>query len=236
MAIIYQITNTINNKSYIGLTTKGLEHRWAGHCHKANYGSKFHIHRAIRKYGASSFTCVVLEETTQDQMNDRERYWISTKRPEYNMTVGGEGKPGCPVSDDTRRKMSIAQSGPNNPCYGVSPSQGTRAKISASLKGKLVSEQTRAKLSAALAGKTRISGKNNPRYGMTHTQKTKSVIASKIRAYFSTRKIRWVNKDGKNKRIPEDQINEYIGTGWSSGMCCYRTGQTPPAQSSSNPI
>lgn len=33
--IIYLITNKINNKMYVGLTTKTLEKRWKGHCMKS---------------------------------------------------------------------------------------------------------------------------------------------------------------------------------------------------------
>ena len=31
MGVIYKITNTINNKVYIGLTTVSIEKRWKGH-------------------------------------------------------------------------------------------------------------------------------------------------------------------------------------------------------------
>lgn len=62
MYIIYQITNTINNKMYFGITKNTLSKRWSGHKSEARRGSKTKFHTAIRKYGES---CWVVQELTQ---------------------------------------------------------------------------------------------------------------------------------------------------------------------------
>ena len=50
--IIYKITNNINNKVYIGLTTCSLEYRWSRHLTEAkNVNNKKHLYKAMRKYG-----------------------------------------------------------------------------------------------------------------------------------------------------------------------------------------
>ena len=103
--IIYRITNTVNGKCYIGQTIQGLEKRWCAHRNKAKHKSNSHLHNAIRKYGPDVFVVELLEETTDEQLNDRERYWVAEFHPAYNMTDGGEG--GRP-SDDVRAKMSAA--------------------------------------------------------------------------------------------------------------------------------
>lgn len=218
MAIIYLLTNTINGKQYIGLTTKGLDVRWATHCDKARRGSSFHIHRAIFKYGQPAFIREVIEHTSIDEMFEREKYWIAKIQPEYNMTEGGEGAVGRAITEETRKRMSVAQSGKNNPNYGISPSKEVRDKISASLKGKVISDETRKKLSKALSGKIRYRGKNSARYGKTHSPEAKSKISKRISQYFANNKIVWVNKDGKNKRIPADQLQQFLDDEWAAGM------------------
>lgn len=42
--IIYKITNTVNNKIYIGMTTRLLEERWHDHIIKTNskYANKYY--------------------------------------------------------------------------------------------------------------------------------------------------------------------------------------------------
>lgn len=54
MGFIYQCTNLINNKIYIGQTTRSLKERKAEHLHKViNDGTYFH--NALLKYGADNF-------------------------------------------------------------------------------------------------------------------------------------------------------------------------------------
>lgn len=97
MGLIYMRTSP-NNKGYIGLTTQTEEMRWAQHCQEANnpnnsqYSSK--LGQAIRKYGASNFTVVILEECPNEKLPEREIYWINyydTYNNGYNETLGGEG-------------------------------------------------------------------------------------------------------------------------------------------------
>ena len=43
-AIIYLLTNIINNKKkYVGMTSRTPHRRWKQHCLLANYNSEFHI-------------------------------------------------------------------------------------------------------------------------------------------------------------------------------------------------
>ena len=57
MYLIYKITNNINNKNYIGLTSKTAEERFAQHIDCAVYHKdNFIFHQALRKYGYTNFT------------------------------------------------------------------------------------------------------------------------------------------------------------------------------------
>lgn len=87
---IYQVTNKVNGKRYIGKTSKNVEQRWYHHCKAAEYGCSTYLYSAIRKYSADNFVVELLEATDED-LNERECFWISKLKPEYNMTSGGDG-------------------------------------------------------------------------------------------------------------------------------------------------
>lgn len=55
---IYKITNTVNNKCYIGQTIKSIEFRFKEHVRRALKRSdrKSHLGAAIRHYGENAFT------------------------------------------------------------------------------------------------------------------------------------------------------------------------------------
>lgn len=89
MISIYLITNSIDNKKYIGLTKRGLDLRLKEHKWSATKGHKTYLYNAMRKHGIENFSISLLEETTQGA--HREKFYISTLKPEYNMTEGGDG-------------------------------------------------------------------------------------------------------------------------------------------------
>lgn len=99
MTGIYKITNKINGKMYVGQSIDIFD-RWRQHeqNHRLKL-SNFAIYRAFDKYGFENFEFSVIEETTKEQLDEREVYWIQTlhtylKDPlcnGYNMTLGGEG-------------------------------------------------------------------------------------------------------------------------------------------------
>ncbi|MDD6022214.1 MAG: GIY-YIG nuclease family protein [Oscillospiraceae bacterium] len=92
---IYKITNKINNKVYIGQTTKTVEERWKRHCNDALSGRlKTKFASAIRKYGVESFQVEKIDTAkTKNELNKKEAYWISFYNSVYNgynSTDGGE--------------------------------------------------------------------------------------------------------------------------------------------------
>lgn len=95
MAYIYQITNKINGKIYIGKTEHSIEKRFKEHCTDAfkDRNEKRPLYAAMRKYGIENFEISLLEETNNPE--EREVYWIEQKRSfkfGYNATLGGDGK------------------------------------------------------------------------------------------------------------------------------------------------
>ena len=95
MAYIYQITNNINGKIYIGKTERTIKERWSEHCqdYLRQRCEARPLYRAMRKYGISNFSIEMIEET--DNPEEREIFWIEQKgsfKNGYNATMGGDGK------------------------------------------------------------------------------------------------------------------------------------------------
>lgn len=123
---IYCITNVVNGKKYIGVTTRNPHQRWLEHVSRSRYDKKYSsaIHSALRKYGVANFVFEVLFESW-----DKE-YCVSFVEPElikefntynngYNLTLGGDFKIMNPV---VKEKISKAK-------VGHSVSKETREKL-----------------------------------------------------------------------------------------------------------
>ena len=106
----------------------------------------------------------------------------------HNLTDGGDGASGAIKSEKTRKKLSEANKGKNNPNYGKSLSEETRRKMSEARKGenhpnygKSLSEETRRKMSEAHKGKTHSEEhkrKNSEAHkGKTHSEETKKKLS-----------------------------------------------------------
>lgn len=96
MGYIYKITNNINNKIYIGQTSLSLSERFKQHCKDA-FNEKLKnrpLYRAINKYGIEHFTIEAIEECPNNELAEKEIYWIAYYKgyeDGYNATRGGEG-------------------------------------------------------------------------------------------------------------------------------------------------
>lgn len=98
MAFIYCITNSINNKKYIGKTVKTIEERFKQHCseYTKKRCNKRPLYTAMEKYGIQNFSISCLETVTNvNELSDREIYWIKKLNTYghngYNATKGGDG-------------------------------------------------------------------------------------------------------------------------------------------------
>ena len=94
MGYIYKITNTLNDKVYIGQTIKTVQKRFAQHTNNSNeeYFSQIVLYKAFNKYGIENFICEEIEEVPNDKLDEREKYWIEyydSYFNGYNSTLGG---------------------------------------------------------------------------------------------------------------------------------------------------
>lgn len=100
MVGIYKFTNKITGQSYIG-QSKNIENRYTQHKtrHEPNLNTyeNTYFHQALYHYGFWNFDFEVLEQCEQDQLDDREKYYIkkyNTIYPYgYNKTWGGQDAP-----------------------------------------------------------------------------------------------------------------------------------------------
>ena len=136
MHYIYKITDTLNNKIYIGQTGKP-DYRWYQHRSYAK-GDKpqQYIHRAMAKYGIDNFTFDIIA-TCQSQENVDEvesiliqQYNSQDKQFGYNIKSGGNNAPHAEETKEKQRQATIKQiAEKGHPAAGRIVSQETRDLI-----------------------------------------------------------------------------------------------------------
>lgn len=111
MNYIYKISNLINNKVYIGLTTTSIETRWKNHIQSMKRGNDKHLYKAMRKYGLQNFIIEEIDSTDDfEVLGQLERKYIkeyeSTNQEKgYNNTHGGESNQ---MDGNPRAKLTVA--------------------------------------------------------------------------------------------------------------------------------
>lgn len=166
---IYRWVNKVNGKSYLG-SSVNLNNRLKGYyrfnfiCSNLAKGKSF-IYSAILKYGYSNFQLEILEYCTAENVISREQYYIDLLKPEYNnlktagsrlgrkhtnesrekMSIKAQGRI---TTEETKKLLSLAKKGMNNPNFGKIHSKETRALITLAKIGKsFLSDAVKAKMS-----------------------------------------------------------------------------------------
>ena len=114
MGLIYLASNLLTNKVYVGQTTTSLNKRKAKHLQNSNTDLNNRFYQAIRKHGIDSFEWEVLEEVENNNLDEREIYWIrkfNSLYEGYNMTIGGGTLLGHVHTKETKEKQSKANKG-----------------------------------------------------------------------------------------------------------------------------
>ena len=91
---IYKITNLVTKQSYIGQSVD-IASRWKQHIKcglgiDASYTNM--LYNSMQKYGVWNFAFELIEQCSKEQLNEREKFYISlyqTDKFGYNMTQGG---------------------------------------------------------------------------------------------------------------------------------------------------
>jgi group I intron endonuclease len=110
MGVIYKITNKVNGKIYIGLTTVPLSERWKNHCRSVG---RVHrpLYNSMSKYGIENFIIEEIDKCEDfEELGKLERHYIKlydSTNPDigYNMTCGGESNQ---LDGNPRARLTVA--------------------------------------------------------------------------------------------------------------------------------
>lgn len=165
---IYKIENQVNGKCYVGSAVM-LGRRMRKHKTELNCGKHCNqkLQRAWNKYGQDAFVFAVLERVeSPSDLIAREQHWIDrlgsvdggynicavagsclgVKRSRDSVERTAAAHRGAKRSDETRARIREARA------KQAPMSAEGRAKVSAALAARVISDETRAKLSAARKG------------------------------------------------------------------------------------
>ena len=110
---IYKITNIKNNKIYIGQSSD-IFWRWTHHKSDLNNNRHHnrHLQNAWNKYGKDNFVFSIIEQCPEDNLDEKESYWINyfdSYNNGYNLDYGGQGIRGYKHTDTELEKMHRIQ-------------------------------------------------------------------------------------------------------------------------------
>lgn len=136
---VYQIKNLTNGKVYVG-SSKNIAKRFYEHKRtlQKNQHHSLKLQRAWNLYGEDAFSFSIVLHCAEDALIDLEQRCIDysfSQKNGYNVLPNAKSNHGFKMSDETKRKLSIAHL------------------------GKITSDETRVKLSIANKGKQNTLGK-----------------------------------------------------------------------------
>jgi group I intron endonuclease len=193
MALIYKVTNLINNKKYIGHTSKELKKRKFQHKEFAlKRNSPFAFHQAIRKHGWKNFKWEVIYESrdTEHCLTVMEPFFIDEYdtfgETGYNMDKGGRkgmlGLKRKPLTEEQRHNVSVgtkrnALRGKDHPMYGTKANEKFLQAAKISMVGKSHSNETKKKQSES--HKEYLKNNKSGMFGKKHNDETKQKMKLK---------------------------------------------------------
>lgn len=124
---IYCIRNTVDDKRYIG-KSRNIEARLYTHRNTLSKSQtkdvNRHLYAAVQKYGIDAFEFFILEEHTEldeARLSDRELFFIdlyNTCCRDHGYNLRRDSSTNTFVHDETRKLISLLNTGFNNPNYG----------------------------------------------------------------------------------------------------------------------
>lgn len=200
---VYKILNIVNNKFYIGSSSKSIENRWNIHrWHlRLNNHHNSKLQNSWNKYGEQVFEFSILELCLKENCIEREQYFIDSLKPKLNIRKKAESQIGLKRSKESLLRMSKAKKGQKY-------SEQARINMSLSRKGKKHTKQWNINIGLGQKGKiinlkTRlaVADSNRKRVWTDEARKKISISSSKqklskehIEAIRKSRLNYWDNK------------------------------------------
>lgn len=108
MGIIYEVTNLIDGKKYVGQSVETINRRRAHHYSHSKTKEKGYFHRALNKYPMDSFKWEILTEISDNKLDKMEKLLIFHEKSMwfqngYNLQEGGAAPRHAP---ETIKKIS----------------------------------------------------------------------------------------------------------------------------------
>lgn len=127
---VYRIRNLITSDIYIGSTRVSFSARKYQHFRrlKKNKHDSPILQNSWNKHKEKNFVFEIIEMCLPDDCLKREQYYIDTLNPRYNICKIAGSRKNIVVSEETRKKLSIAKT-------GFKHSEETKRKLSISHKG-----------------------------------------------------------------------------------------------------
>lgn len=223
---IYEISNAINGKKYIG-SAVNFTARWCVHKHRLNKGVHHSspLQNAWKKYGAEAFEFRALIVCPPEALTLFEQRAIDVLRPAYNVCVVAGRTTGYKHTEETKARFYLRNKAVRTPeSYKAAAAKAAKTmRVSPEHKeairrahlGKTVTEETKAKLRAANLGKVR-----GP---MLEGQKVKISLANKGRkpSPATLEAARLVNTGKKqSEETKKKRADKIRGSTWSEARRC----------------
>jgi hypothetical protein len=127
------------------------------------------------------------------QWKEKEKYWIEKLKTHvkygngYNLTNGGDGAVGRIISEDTKKKISKATIGENNPMYNYQYNEDQIKRF-----------------------KELNAGQNNPQYGKNISKKHKKIISFANKGRIKSEKTKQKIGIGNKGKIRSEELRNQI--------------------------
>ncbi len=201
---IYKTTNLLNGKYYIGMHS-------ADSLNDGYLGSGKRLRYSINKHGKSNHVREILELfDTREELVRREKEVVCldeiAKELCLNLVIGGEGGDFM----TKKQRLKIVRKG--------GKALALKRKTDSVLKEKFSKLNTRNLTQAHIDGKI----KYDTFKGKIHTEETKKLMRESSKGIGLAEKNSqfgtcWITKDGENKKIKKDDLNQYKNIGWNLG-------------------
>jgi hypothetical protein len=206
MPYVYIGVHSVTGKIYIGYRERNVFHNLPS---SEDFGKIYFTSSPPIKKTFSEFNWTIVAEFFDDQSAyDFEQSlifenWNNPLLINKNVKYNAKRRFKCDGhTDETKRRISAATSGENNPNYGRVPTAETRSKIGAKNKGNFHSDETKELISA------KIAGVNHPNFGKHHSEETKRKQSETRKAYLKDNPPKPISEETRQKR--RNSMNAFL--------------------------